>query len=405
MTDTFITQCPHCQTSFRLKHSQLNAAQGAVRCGACLQVFNAAQQLSQPTAQPLKAEPSAPIQAVTHAEVQQTEPAQTAAAALSKPLMIHDDMDLADLDDLDLDEELARLEQEEQQRAQQLSGAFSALQDSDLPSPAPIEDTLEHSSTASFDDLSDELMAQEPVAQLSSEPEEPAQSAAIVEPLLIDLPVAQQLATPADTAAEQPLPDSTAEVVPTELNLYAEPRQNDLPYFADEPLRLDWQPKKSPFKRWLGWGLLNVLALLLLAGQYTYNNFTQLARQDNTRPWLEMLCPLIDCQLPSKVDISQIKSSNLLVRSHPEFNGALLVDAIIYNRASFSQPFPLLQMTFSDQQNHPIASRSFKPSEYLGGELAGQNNMPPQTPIHIALEVLEPEGGAINYTLDFVSPD
>ena len=45
MSDSFVTQCPHCQTSFRVSHSQLSMARGVVRCGACLQVFNAAQQL------------------------------------------------------------------------------------------------------------------------------------------------------------------------------------------------------------------------------------------------------------------------------------------------------------------------------------------------------------------------
>jgi len=45
MSDSFVTQCPHCQTSFRVSHAQLGMARGVVRCGACLQVFNAAQQL------------------------------------------------------------------------------------------------------------------------------------------------------------------------------------------------------------------------------------------------------------------------------------------------------------------------------------------------------------------------
>lgn len=45
MTDSFVTQCPHCQTSFRVTHHQLSVARGVVRCGNCLQVFNAAKQL------------------------------------------------------------------------------------------------------------------------------------------------------------------------------------------------------------------------------------------------------------------------------------------------------------------------------------------------------------------------
>ena len=45
MTDSFVTQCPHCQTRFRVSHAQLSVARGVVRCGSCLQVFNAAKQL------------------------------------------------------------------------------------------------------------------------------------------------------------------------------------------------------------------------------------------------------------------------------------------------------------------------------------------------------------------------
>jgi predicted Zn finger-like uncharacterized protein len=35
------TQCPFCQTSFKIAESQLSAANGAVRCGACLEIFSA----------------------------------------------------------------------------------------------------------------------------------------------------------------------------------------------------------------------------------------------------------------------------------------------------------------------------------------------------------------------------
>lgn len=240
MTDAFITQCPHCQSSFRIKRSQLDATQETVRCGACLQEYNAASQFNNST-----------------------------------------------------------------------------------------------------------------IKQITA-------------------------ASPADHFS----------------------------YFSDEPIRLGWQPKqKKPWQPWHMWSLLNVVAVLLLLSQYTYHNFTELARQDSTRPLLAAICPLFGCELPAKVDIEQIKSSNLVIRSHPEFKGALQVDAIIYNRAPFSQPFPLLELTFSDAQGERLMSRKFKAEEYLSGELAGQNNMPQQVPIHIALEILEPSSEIINYSLKFVSPD
>jgi predicted Zn finger-like uncharacterized protein len=38
---SFLTQCPHCLTSFRVTGKQLDAAEGLVRCGACLGIFSA----------------------------------------------------------------------------------------------------------------------------------------------------------------------------------------------------------------------------------------------------------------------------------------------------------------------------------------------------------------------------
>jgi len=81
------------------------------------------------------------------------------------------------------------------------------------------------------------------------------------------------------------------------------------------------------------------------------------------------------------------------------------VDAIIYNRATFSQPFPLLELRFADLNGSLIASRRFKPAEYLSGELAGVSEMPSQTPIHISLDILDPGNKAVNYSLSFHSPE
>lgn len=401
MTDTFITQCPHCHTSFRLERSQLTAARGSVRCGACLQVFNAASQIDQFSAQP------SPILAANDelepddsAVEQPSTATDTARSTDLNNLLIHDDMDLDDLDmdgldELDLDAELARLEHEEQLGH----------------SSAPALD-LHADSALAEEDWSDEVLAETPVPPLASQPPKEADSeseAGLELELESQETEPEQLAQPAavEPTASEPSSVQATQSSPAPLSAEVTPAlsisaQRD---YTNQPIRLDWRPKKKPWKRWLAWSLLNVLAVLLLVGQYTQHNFTQLARQDSTRPWLEALCPLIGCQLPTKVDVRHIKSSNLLVRSHPEFSGALLVDAIIYNRASFAQPFPLLELTFSDQHNQVVAKRLFTPLEYLAGELAGQKHMPPQTPIHIALEVLEPSGGVMSYQLSFISPD
>ena len=129
--------------------------------------------------------------------------------------------------------------------------------------------------------------------------------------------------------------------------------------------------------------MADALAAGLLAFQYIAYHFDEMARQDQYRPWFQQLCPMLGCTVPTRVDISRIKSSNLVVRSHPDFKGALIVDAIIYNRAPFAQPFPLLELRFADLNGQLIASRRFKPSEYLSGELAGRGEMPSQARMRI----------------------
>ena len=149
MTDSFVTQCPHCQTSFRVSHAQLSVARGVVRCGSCLQVFNAAKQLLEQHAgkdavtpvAPANAEqlPVAPPPVVESPAV--VEPPVT--RAISQKQWSAADLDL---DSLDLDEELARLEQREIQPTTEFGrpreDSLSARRDSPEPDEAVWPDSL-----------------------------------------------------------------------------------------------------------------------------------------------------------------------------------------------------------------------------------------------------------------------
>ncbi len=94
-------------------------------------------------------------------------------------------------------------------------------------------------------------------------------------------------------------------------------REDALLDLVDDPLQLDWQKRRTPWGKRLLWLLLILLAGAALAGRYIANHFDELARQDQYRPIFQQLCPHIGCTVPSKVDIDRIKSSNLVVRSHP----------------------------------------------------------------------------------------
>lgn len=405
MTDSFVTQCPHCQTSFRVSHAQLSVARGVVRCGSCLQVFNAAKQLLDQRAGKEAVKPVAP--AIVEPPVQR---------AISQKQWTASELDL---DSLDLDEELARLEQREIQPTTEFGrhreDGLSARRDTVENDEGPWSDSLFSESAA---DRAQSAETEQPETDpepgkhsrtepsFSLEPVDPDDDPQVPHLRLhdpLDAPLTHERLT-----ATEALDDNLPSIEPLRKRRErSEPgvRAEVLQDLTDDPLQLDWQKRRSPWGRRLFWLLLVLLGAAALAGQYIAYQFDELARQDQYRPWFQQLCPKIGCTVPSKVDIAKIKSSNLVVRSHPEFSGALVVDAIIYNRAPFSQPFPLLELRFADLNGHLIASRRFKPGEYLNGDLEGMAEMPPQTPIHIALDILDPGAKAVNYSLSFHSPE
>ena len=150
------------------------------------------------------------------------------------------------------------------------------------------------------------------------------------------------------------------------------------------------------------WVVGSVLLALLLAGQYVVFNFDKLATDERFRPALERVCASLACELPVLEDLNKISSEKLVVRSHPDKSDALMVDVIITNRAKFAQPFPALELTFSDLRGKVVATQSFYPSEYLHGELRGMTLMPSKSPIHLELDIDDPGTAAINYKLTLV---
>ena len=114
---------------------------------------------------------------------------------------------------------------------------------------------------------------------------------------------------------------------------------------------------------------------------------------------MERFCSLSGCEIPRQVDISKIRSTELVIHAAPQSPGVLIANAVIVNQANFDQPFPNLLLVFEDLQGNPVARRSFKPEEYLYGELTGAVIMPRNQPVKLELQLLDPGPEAINYSL------
>lgn len=459
MSELLVAQCPFCQTRFRLSQEHLQAAAGNVRCGACLKVFNANLAIAPPAGNPGSqiqdpvASPAAPS-------------ASVARENRRDAFMIHDDMDLDDLDleALGLDESIldeinpagrssepadddypdqAELLLEPEASADAAPdrdpehGKSSAEADFEPSEPTQDEtadpwDMLEESNneiapsdeaqplpgSESTDqdnddfDLHDDFLATPKARDFELErpaaPSTPATEPSAPTPGSADARADNGIFLrdrPTELAAREGRL-GTEELGPEEATNRHEPRLGaliDLPDL-DEPIVLYEEPRARRSRYRPLWITLSVLALLGLPGQALYYNFNTLAHNEQTRPYLEQFCFLAGCELPARVDIGLIRSSNLTVRSHPEYPNALAIDVILYNRAEFAQPFPVLRMTFNNTRGREVLSKRFRPDEYLGGELAGVTLMPPQTPVHIGLDMLDPGPEAAGYELDFLSP-
>jgi predicted Zn finger-like uncharacterized protein len=163
------------------------------------------------------------------------------------------------------------------------------------------------------------------------------------------------------------------------------------------PVEMEWYEYDST-KRWL-WFLGALAAILILLVQFFIFRFDTLSKHPTYRPFYKEACLKLGCKLPLLVNIDKIRTTNLIVRSHPKRESALVVDAILINTATFEQNYPVLRLEFSDINNTILASRNLEPHDYLKGELAGAREMPINQPIQISIEIVDPGEAATNYQL------
>ena len=418
-----VTCCPHCSTSFRITDTQLQTAKGAVRCGSCLQIFRALDHL--------KDDPDA--SAPTQAPEPEAEPEVPELDDFSDDALISDDMDrIEDTQNVTLGELSDDFLQQ---------GSFGESKGSLFDREIKVQDDTEddHSDESWAVNLLDEMESEEDQSGADEDildldtakatPEPPSEDTASTKEYsrattgsfsavsdsdletALGEPLASRREPIFNVTGERNLDDQGNEVEPedsdrhdNEEDLAALFEENDsnqqddlLQAIAPAPVEMEWHAEKSPWPRRLLWGSLSLVALLSLAGQYLWFNFDELSRKQPWRGQFAQFCPILGCTLPSIAAPERVKAYNLVVRSHPRVDKALIIDSILLNKASFEQPFPDFALTFSNLQGEQMAYRRFTPQEYLGGELAGAKAMPVGQPVHISLEVVDPGSDAVNY--------
>jgi predicted Zn finger-like uncharacterized protein len=138
----------------------------------------------------------------------------------------------------------------------------------------------------------------------------------------------------------------------------AEHEEEALPEFL---LREEVQPRSR-----LLWGLLLVLATAALAAQAGYRFRTEIAAfAPSARDGVESACKVLRCRIavPRRPDLMSIESSDL--QADPRADNLIVLNAVLRNRAPFTQDYPALELTLTDEAERPVVRRVLMPADYL----------------------------------------
>ena len=362
------TQCPHCKTRFKVTQQQLDIAKGRVRCGSCMQIFNATEQHHSAVESRVNAAPEAEIDFDDDNVVFADNPEEDAAHGpyINAPTAFNE---------------------------HELSDSFRSMDDN------AYDDDIGKSGEVSRG--TDESWAHAMLDEASHSPRRP-------------MP-----ATSTEAELAQSLPSDGSGDAEIELQGLAMSRDrwspaSDHRYSADSNTR----PQQSPYSnlrqgsvpaernhsgkiRFLAWSLIILAVLGVVISQLAWVQFDRFAKIPQLRPFYEKACDLAGCELPPLIDMSAIDSRKLVVRTNPANRSELVVDAVIINRAAFAQPFPAIVLTFADLNGQVVTKRVFSPVDYLADGGAQLREMPPDASIRIAIAIKDPGQNAVSYNIDF----
>ena len=425
MAESFITQCPHCGTSFRVKNEQLAVANGSVRCGACLQVFSArnhvvttavpAQSIPKPTPKPAPAK--APVAAARAA--QRPSPVRAPAKPPAKEdfgFAADDDDDAeflfsdgADDDDFlfnDSPDDSLFDDDEIDDGLGELSDSFMNLHDSSKTQKTANhfqKEAVDMAKGVLEDDTDDESWAESMLEEIEKEEKATAVKPAVFESRDLSRRPANSPQRAAAQRNTAPAPQQTQSTKLMEFeneftstgSIAAQVVNN-----ASQEIELDFHADDRLHRlRPLGW--VGVFMLMtILAAQFAWIARDNYARMDQWRGLYSKACGVLGCSLPEQIDLEAIRTS-VLVREHkdPLLKDIRMVDVVLTNKAPFKQPFPTMVMQYTDVNGQLVADQMFDPADYLKGELTGVDLMPVNTRVYISFPIRNPAKNAINYQL------
>jgi len=373
------TQCPHCDTQFRITEEQYQIADGLVRCGVCNETFNAFE-VNQDDAQ-LPIEPTVDNLVKNDDESNEQYTQQTVSSSTAMFISSEEDDSTEHHNEL-IEESLV------------LDEHTASLVTSDDPLNSPFNNPFENAASSST--------TEEPFTSFENEDNE-------------DRPKAQDTANDTDshqhgndvndeTSANTSLDDKHPEKHETEFDLFqtedAETLSPDLRH-SIVPEECITKNSHAVFTGVL-WSVAILFLTFTLVAEYIWFNRNQLIQIPQAEPWVERFCQLTNCEIAALRDPAQIELVTRNIYSHPNQKDALIVAVTLVNHANFAQPYPLMQIDFSDVRGGVIAARRFNAQTYLQTPKEQLRLLAPEATSSFTMVIQDPGKQAMTYEFNFL---
>lgn len=427
------TVCPKCALTLVVTAADLRVAQGYVRCGRCLNVFNALARLSEerpsaaPTPPPEPAPAPSPPQPASN-EASALDASQPAQSSLEDTGEIEIELDasivMASTQAQAVPEETAEHEALAQEAATPLdstvleASAPAGNAEPEQPAPAtpplPQEATAEPAAAlgaeipkaahreggaAGSDEPSPpgsgEGAAPPPASGLSGGAEATAQAAApqpaAPEPQASEVPVSRPAAAEPDASASEVAASQTAAPEAPEAH-----ETNTPPPEGELAFELRGRGSRAG----LAWSLGAVALVIVLALQIVNHYRDALAANPALRAPLSAVYSALGVKLVPHWNIHAYDVRQLGASVAGTAGGKIIVRASVKNSASRAQPLPLLRVTLQDRFGNRIAARDVPPSGYLPSPAASSALLAAGSRVDATMVFVDPGPQAVGFEID-----
>ncbi|NVJ49226.1 MAG: zinc-ribbon domain-containing protein [Gammaproteobacteria bacterium] len=464
MSQSIFTRCPECHTVFKVTEQHLALAKGRVRCGACLHVFLATEHLVRPKEKSVPQSSSIERtieRTITsdheHDEIVQpasdeglllrasneaeqaikwgdkptsktaypiasfgaTESAEDEAATdLTGDSQVDEAPHQQVVDDLNADSGVSTEPESAEQAPEPFADIDSAPEPmDDDPSDSAIEDfAIDSFIDDEADEVSDALpYAEDDAANVDVASDGPDDHLEVTttnsdtESLDLAATVSAASLTPttpasADEAAEQLAAEMKTEQ-PTLTDDFSIDRLNDV--LADEDFEPDpldefddMVQQKSHALKW------TIAAVVLLAGfgyftAWLWSERQTLAWDETWGSSVQLLCSVAPCELAPRRDIAAIELLQRDIRPSDDDPEITEFNLFIRNNAAFDQPYPTVEIRFTDTKGEIVSTERHLPQDYLASELKDQM-MPRNQKTLILIKARQSHANAFGFEFSFL---